>query len=117
MNGDNMKTERASAATAFGHTVITGLSFCSRIGLLYSTRGTCSHTGSRVFAALMVMVAFGWIRFSFTWERIRRIVPLSVLPPVLLCLPDLRPFVSDLIRGKHHTCHDAVFTLILASCF
>jgi len=122
MNGDNMKngSVRLAYAAAFGHTVITGLSFMfSKIGLLYSTPwDLLAYRFTASFAALMVMVAFGWIRFSFTWERIRRIVPLSLFYPLSF-------FAFQTFGLLYLTSSEAsiilatmpVFTLILASCF
>ena len=122
MNGDNMKngSVRLAYAAAFGHTVITGLSFMfSKIGLLYSTPwDLLAYRFTASFIAVMIPVAFRWISFDFTRERVRKILPLALFYPLSF-------FAFQTFGLQYLTSSEAsillasmpVFTLILASYF
>ena len=105
---------------SIGNTFITGLSFMfSKIGLGYSTPwDLLAYRFTASFAAIMIPVAFKWIRFDFTAERIRKILPLALFYPLSF-------FAFQTFGLQYLTSSEAsiilasmpVFTLILASYF
>jgi drug/metabolite transporter (DMT)-like permease len=78
------RSERLAYAAAIGHTFITGLSFMfSKIGLGYSTPwDLLAYRFTASFIAVMIPVAFRWISFDFTRERVRKILPLALFYPL-----------------------------------
>ena len=114
------RSERLAYAAAIGHTFITGLSFMfSKIGLGYSTPwDLLAYRFTASFIAVMIPVAFRWIRFDFTAERVRKILPLALFYPLSF-------FAFQTFGLQYLTSSEAsillasmpVFTLILASYF
>ena len=114
------KNERLAYAAAIGHTFITGLSFMfSKIGLGYSTPwDLLAYRFTASFIAIMIPVAFKWIRFDFSREKIRNILPLALFYPLSF-------FAFQTFGLQHLTSSEAsillasmpVFTLVLASYF
>lgn len=114
------RSERLAYAAAIGHTFITGLSFMfSKIGLGYSTPwDLLAYRFTASFIAVMIPVAFRWISFDFTRERVRKILPLALFYPLSF-------FAFQTFGLQYLTSSEAsillasmpVFTLILASYF
>lgn len=114
------RSERLAYAAAIGHTFITGLSFMfSKIGLGYSTPwDLLAYRFTASFIAVMIPVAFRWISFDFTSERVRKILPLALFYPLSF-------FAFQTFGLQYLTSSEAsillasmpVFTLILASYF
>ncbi len=116
----NDKAERLAYAAAICHTFITGLSFMfSKIGLQYSTPwDLLAYRFTASFTALMIPVAFRWIRLDFTRKRIRKILPLALFYP--LSFFALHTFGLQYLTSSEASILLAsmpVFTLIMASYF
>lgn len=115
-----LRNERLAYAAAIGHTLITGLSFMfSKIGLGYSTPwDLLAYRFTASFIAIMVPVAFKWINFDFTREKIRKILPLAIFYPLSF-------FAFQTFGLQHLSSSEAsillasipVFTLLLAAYF
>lgn len=114
------KNERLAYAAAIGHTFITGLSFMfSKIGLGYSTPwDLLAFRFTASFIAIMIPVAFKWISFDLSRDKIKKIIPLALFYP--LSFFALQTFGLQYLSSSEASILLAsmpVFTLLLAAYF
>ncbi len=118
--GKAMKNRSERLAYVIGHTFITGLSFMfSKIGLGYSTPwDLLAYRFTASFIAIMIPVAFKWISFDFSRDKIKKIIPLALFYP--LSFFAFQTFGLQYLSSSEASILLAsmpVFTLLLAAYF